>query len=41
MMQSGMLGLGRMEANMVRRLMKNGHVRFQFGGHHEKPGDRS
>ena len=25
-MQLGMIGLGRMGANMVRRLMKNGHT---------------
>jgi len=70
-MQLGMIGLGRMGANMVRRLLKGGHqcvafdrppnavnelvqekaveassladlvllsaMRFQFGGHHEKP----
>ena len=27
-MQLGMIGLGRLGANMVRRLMKDGHVAF-------------
>ena len=40
-MQSGMLDLGRMGANMVRRLMKLAAMRFQFGGHYEKPGNES
>jgi len=43
-MQLGMIGLGRMGANMVRRVQRAGHecvvlsaLRFEFGGHHEKP----
>ncbi len=40
-MQSGMLDLGRMGANMECRLMKSSAMRFQFGGHYEKPGNES
>jgi len=44
-MQLGMIGLGRMGANMVRRVQKAGHdcvvyaslPAFVIGGHHEKP----
>jgi 6-phosphogluconate dehydrogenase (decarboxylating) len=46
-----MIGLGRMGANMVRRLIKDGHqcvvfarmlsaMRFGFGGHLEKTADK-
>jgi 6-phosphogluconate dehydrogenase (decarboxylating) len=31
-MRLGMMGLGRMGANMVRRLLKNGHERFSSRG---------
>jgi 6-phosphogluconate dehydrogenase (decarboxylating) len=38
-MQMGMIGLGRMGANMVRRLLANkvlSAMRHAFGGHEEK-----
>ncbi|MGA2051980.1 MAG: NAD(P)-binding domain-containing protein, partial [Opitutales bacterium] len=34
-MQLGMIGLGRMGANIVRRLMKNGHTCVVFDTHKE------
>jgi 6-phosphogluconate dehydrogenase (decarboxylating) len=37
-MQLGLVGLGRMGANMVRRLMRDGAMRFGFGGHVEQVG---
>ena len=40
-MQLGMLDLARMGANMVRSLTKLSAMRFQFGGHYEKPGNES
>ena len=33
---SGMIGLGRMGANMVQRLRQGGHDCVVFGGHEEK-----
>ena len=42
-MQLGMIGLGRMGANMVRRLLRGGQrwaMRFAFGGHLEKSDGR-
>src|SRR5918992_1212227 len=36
-MQLGMVGLGRMGANIVRRLMRDGHECVVFDGNLEKP----
>jgi 6-phosphogluconate dehydrogenase (decarboxylating) len=39
-MQLGMIGLGRMGGNMVRRLVLLSAMRYQFGAHLEHRGDR-
>jgi len=39
-MQPGMIGLGRMGANMVQRLRQGGHDCVVFGGHVEKAAAR-
>jgi len=37
-MQIGLVGLGRMGANMSRRRLRDGHMRYGFGGHEEQKG---
>ena len=37
-MQLGMVGLGRMGANMVLRLLKNGHSAWSSTGHRKRDG---